>query len=222
MCGRFTNTATPEELMRRFGVTITQNLRPSWNVAPSQNATVITRDGLHTVVISAKWGLPSSVGKKALLINAQMETANKKSTFSNFFLHSRCIVVASGWYEWSAVRKPWYIQLCDGGVMGIAGLLFRCGTQSRFVVMTSAADRELAQIHHRQPLVLGDGDEKDWLSGTADQANALCKIAPASWFKWYRVSPDVGKVVVDNPALVTPLEGDALLSAEPKQGDLFN
>ena len=106
--------------------------------------------------------------------------------------------------------------------MGIAGLLFRCGTQSRFVIMTSAADGELAQIHHRQPLVLGDGDEKDWLSGTADQANALCKIAPASWFNWYRVSPDVGKVVVDNPALVTPLEGDALLSAEPKQGDLFN
>ncbi len=222
MCGRFTNTATPEELMLRFGVTTTQNLRPSWNVAPSQNATVIARDGLHTVVISANWGLPSSGGKKPLLINARMETVNKKPTFSSFFLHSRCIVVASGWYEWSAARKPWYIQLCDGGVMGIAGLLFRCGTQSRFVIMTSAADRELAQIHHRQPLVLGDGDEKDWLSGTADQANALCKIAPASWFNWYRVSSDVGRVGVDHPELVTPLEGNEFLAAKANQGDLFN
>ena len=222
MCGRFASKATPEELLRRFGVATTQNLRPRYNVAPSQSAIVIARDGLHTEVISAKWGLPPSVGKNALLINARMETANKKPTFSDVFLHSRCIVVASGWYEWSAPQKPWYVQLCDGGVMGIAGLLFRCRTQSRFVIMTSAADGELAQIHHRQPLVLADGDEKNWLSGTVDQANALCRIAPASWFNWYRVSPDVGKVKIDNPALVTPLEGEALLLEKPNQRDLFN
>ena len=222
MCGRFTRTATPEEIMRRFGVKITQNLRPSWNVAPSQNAIVIARNGLQREVISAAWGLPPSVGRKPLLINARMETANKKPTFSSVFLHSRCIVVASGWYEWSAPRKPWHIQLRDGGVMAMAGLLFCCGAESRFVIVTSAADMELAEINHRQPLVLGDGDDEDWLGGTADQANALCKIAPASWFNWYRVSPDVGKVVIDNPELVTPLEGDAIYSAKPNQGDLFN
>ena len=209
MCGRFTRTASPEELMRRFGVTMTQSLRPSWNVAPSQKATVVALNGLQKEVISAAWGLPPSFGKKGLLINARMETANKKPIFSGVFLHSRCIVVASGWYEWSAPQKPWHVQLRDGSVMAMAGLLFRCGAESRFVILTSAADREMAEINHRQPLVLGDGDDEDWLSGTADQANALCKIAPASWFNWYRVSPDVGKVVVDNPELVTPLEGDA-------------
>ena len=88
--------------------------------------------------------------------------------------------------------------------------------------MTSAADKKLAKIHHRQPLVLGTGDEEDWLGGTADRAAALCKIKPASWFNWYRVSPDVGKVALDHPELVTPLEGDRLLSAEPDHSDLFD
>ncbi len=208
--------------MRRFGITITQNLRPSWNVAPSQSAIVIAHDGLHTKVISAKWGLLPSAEKKVLLINARMETASQKPTFSDAFLHSRCIVVANGWYEWSAPKTPWHIQLCDGGVMAIAGLLFRYGAQSRFVIMTSAADRELAEIHHRQPLVIGTGDEVDWLRGTADRAAALCKITPASRFNWYRVSPDVGKVAIDHPELIIPLESDALFTKRPNPGDLFN
>ena len=221
MCGRFTSTATPEELMRRFGVIITENLRPRWNVAPSQSATVIIRDGLHTKAISAKWGLGHAGGNKSMLINARMETANEKPTFSGAFLHSRCIVVASGWYEWSAPKTPWHIQLCDGEVMAMAGLLFRGGSQSRFVIMTSAADGELAEIHHRQPLVLGAGDEENWLNGSADQASALCKVTPASRFNWYRVSPDVGKVAVDHPDLITPLKGDEFLAAKDNQDDLF-
>ena len=221
MCGRFTSTATPEELMRQFGVIITENLRPRWNVAPSQSATVIIRDGLHTAAISAKWGLRHVGGNKSMLINARMETANEKPTFSGAFLHSRCIVVASGWYEWSAPKTPWHIQLCDGEVMAMAGLLFRGGSQSRFVIVTSAADGELAEIHPRQPLVLSDGDEETWLSGSADQASALCKVTPASRFNWYRVSPDVGKVAVDHPDLITPLKGDEFLAAKDNQGDLF-
>ena len=221
MCGRFTSTATPEELLRRFGVIITKNLRPRWNVAPSQSANVIIRDGLHAAAISAEWRLRPAGGNKTMLINARMETAKEKPTFSGAFLHSRCIVVASGWYEWSAPKTPWHIQLCDGGVMAMAGLLFRCGAQSRFVIMTSAADRKLAKIHNRQPLVLGAGDEEDWLGGSADQAAALCKITPASCFNWYRVSPEVGKVTVDHAELVTPLEIDALLTKRSNQGDLF-
>lgn len=221
MCGRFTSTANAEELIGRFRVTIAQNLCPRWNVAPSQNAIVIARGGKHTEAITAAWGLQLAGGNKAMLINARMETASEKPTFSDAFLHSRCIVVASGWYEWSSPKTPWHIQLCDGGVMAIAGLLFRRGAQSQFVILTSAADRKLEKIHHRQPLVLGAGDEEDWLNGAADRAAELCKIAPSSWFNWFRVSSDVGKVGVDHPELVTPLEGDELLPVKPEQGDLF-
>ena len=100
MCGRFTSTATIDELMRRFGVTILENLRPRWNIAPSQNSMVLVRDGLHLQAKTAAWGLPPTGPNKSFLINARMETVREKPTFRDAFSLSRCIVVASGWYEW--------------------------------------------------------------------------------------------------------------------------
>ena len=126
-----------------------QNFCPRWNVVPSQIATVIIRDDLHSEAISAIWGFPKAGGNKTVLINARMETASEKQTFRNAFTFSRCIIVASVWYECSSSKTPWHIQLCDGGVMAIAELLFCLGGQSRFVIMTSAADGKLAEIHHR-------------------------------------------------------------------------
>ena len=64
MCGRFTNTATSEELMSQFGVTVTQNFCPRWNVVPSQSATVIVRNSLHAEATNALWGLPPTTGIK--------------------------------------------------------------------------------------------------------------------------------------------------------------
>ena len=123
------------------------------------------------------------------------------------------LVVASGWYEWSAPKRPWHVQLGDGGVMGMGGLLLRRGSEDRFVIMTSAANGELTSIHHRQPLVLPPDSWHRWLSGGAQDAAELCVAAPASWFNWYRVGPAVGRVAEDHPELVTPLD-DAALAAE--------
>ncbi len=221
MCGRFTSSATRDELMGRFRVTITENVLPRWNVAPRQNAMVIVRDGLHAKAINAAWGLPPTRGRRTVLINARMETVREKPIFRDAFAQSRCIVVASGWYEWSAPKTPWHMQLLDGSLIAMAGLLFCRGKQSRFVIMTSAADGKLAEIHYRQPLVLPTGSEASWLGGSVDQASALCRIAPANCFNWYRVSPEVGKVLADDPELVTPLKGDAFLPLKHDQGDLF-
>jgi putative SOS response-associated peptidase YedK len=172
-----------------------------------------------------------------------METVTEKPTFRDAFATRRCIIPASGWYEWSAPKTPWHVQLADGGVMGFAGLMLRSGGSNtrldgdRFVVMTSAADGDLASIHHRQPLVLPEESWQTWLTGDAGAAQALCVARPADAFNWYRVAPAVGRVAEDHPGLVTPLD-DAALAAEaatasdsntPKskdrspdgQGDLF-
>ena len=217
MCGRFTSTASPEELMRSFGVTVMDNLQPRWNVAPSQSALVISQNGLQPEAAFPHWGLPPSGDGRSFLINARMETAAEKPTFRDAFANRRCLVVASGWYEWSAPKQPWHVQLCDGGVMAFGGLLFRRGDQDRFVVMTSAADGDLAAIHHRAPLVLPPDRWQRWLTGGADVAIELCVAAPSTWFNWYRVGPGVGKAAADHPELVTPLD-DAALAAEAKQG----
>ena len=232
MCGRFSSTASPDELMRSFGVTVLDNLQPRWNVAPSHSTLVIVQNGLQPEAAFPHWGVPPSGEGRSFLINARMETAAEKPTFRDAFAGRRCLVVASGWYEWSAPKKPWHVQLCDGGVMAFGGLLLRRGNQDRFVVMTSAAEGDLASIHHRAPLVVPPDRWHPWLTGGPEVAAELCVAAPSSWFNWYRVGPEVGKVAADHPGLVTPLD-DAALAAEAQmagrgaggdsgQGDLFS
>ena len=217
--------------MRRFGVTFLDNLQPRWNVAPSQRALVVTRTGLQPEAAMVAWGLPPAGEGRSFLINARMETAAQKPTFRDAFASRRCLVVASGWYEWSAPKRPWHVQLADGGVMGMAGLLLRRGNEDRFVIMTSAANGELTAIHHRQPLVLPPDSWDRWLAGSQQDAAELCVAAPVASFNWYRVGPAVGRVAEDHPELVTPLD-DAALAAENQpstktrakdkaQGDLF-
>lgn len=217
--------------MRRFGVTFLDNLQPRWNVAPSQRALVVTRTGLQPEAAMVAWGLPPAGEGRSFLINARMETAAQKPTFRDAFASRRCLVVASGWYEWSAPKRPWHVQLADGGVMGMGGLLLRRGNEDRFVIMTSAANGELTAIHHRQPLVLPPDSWDRWLAGSQQDAAELCVAAPVASFNWYRVGPAVGRVAEDHPELVTPLD-DAALAAENQpsiktrakdkaQGDLF-
>ena len=217
--------------MRRFGVTFLDNLQPRWNVAPSQRALVVTRTGLQPEAAMVAWGLPPAGEGRSFLINARMETAAQKPTFRDAFASRLCLVVASGWYEWSAPKRPWHVQLADGGVMGMGGLLLRRGNEDRFVIMTSAANGELTAIHHRQPLVLPPDSWDRWLAGSQQDAAELCVAAPVASFNWYRVGPAVGRVAEDHPELVTPLD-DAALAAENQpstktrakdkaQGDLF-
>ena len=221
MCGRFTSTASPEELMRKFGVTILQNLRPKWNISPSQQALIIARNGPQNEAVMARWGLlPASI-KHRLLINARAETVTEKPTFRDAFHHRRCLVVASGWYEWSAPKKPWHLQLCDGGVMAFGGLLFGPPEQLRFVIMTTRADAGLADIHHRAPLVLSANSFEAWLGSDVSATAPLIHPAPATWFNWHRVGPEVGKVSQDQPALVAPLPDETLRPQAEAQGDLF-
>ena len=217
--------------MRRFGVTVLDNLQPRWNVAPSQRALVVTRTGLQPEAAMVAWGLPPAGEGRSFLINARMETAAQKPIFRDAFATRRCLVVASGWYEWSAPKRPWHVQLADGGVMGMGGLLLRRGNEDRFVIMTSVANGELTAIHHRQPLVLPPDSWDRWLAGSQQDAAELCVAAPVVSFNWYRVGPAVGRVAEDHPELVTPLD-DAALAAENQpatatqnkdeaQGDLF-
>jgi len=224
MCGRFTSTASPEELMRLFGVTVLDNLQPRWNVAPSQAALVVSQTSLQPETSFVNWGLPPTGEGRSLLINARMETVTEKPTFRNAFATRRCLVVASGWYEWSAPKTPWHVQLADGGVMAFGGLLLRRsgaekGGEDRFVIMTSAANGDLASIHHRQPLVLAPDNWSRWLTGSGTEAADLCVAAPSSWFNWYRVGPAIGRVAEDHPELVTPLD-DTALAAEAKARSL--
>ena len=219
MCGRFTVTATPNELINRFGVAISSNLQPRWNVAPSQTSPVITATNMTNELEMARFGLDGIVPNKSL-INARSETITEKPTFASAFAHHRCLVVASGWYEWKAKGKPYHIQLNDGRVMAFAGLTFVKNNQLHFVIVTSAATGKLADIHHRTPLVLASRDWQTWLRGSSSEASELLCPIDERHFNLYPVSPDVGNVRHDHAGLTAPYEAPA--ESLPAQSDLFS
>ena len=227
MCGRMSITQPLEAMARLFDATPVNDLPvvPNYNVCPTVNIhTVVSAQGTRHLK-AMRWGFVphwyQTLTDGPLLINARSETVQGKPTFREAFNYRRCLVVASGWYEWSAPKTPWHIQLYDGGVMAFGGLLYGQADQQRFVILTTAADAGLADIHHRAPLTLAPEDYDVWMAGDAETASRLLRPAPAHWFNWYRVGPDVGKVGNDHPALVTPLSDDALRMETAPQGDLF-
>ena len=225
MCGRFTLTTTADELHRRFGVHVMETLAPRWNIAPSQASLILIQSGLELSAKQAEFGLKAGPDGKRL-INARAETVQVKPTFRQAYTASRCLVPASGWYEWAGKGKPFHVQLTDARVMAFAGLYFaprQRNQRGQFVILTTAAEGELAVVHHRSPLVLPATRWQTWLTGTSAEAE-VCLVPPLSrFFNLYPVALAVGDIRQDNASLVAPAEHQTDLhkSAAP-QGDLFS
>ena len=206
MCGRFTLTTTNEELMRRFAVQTDQNYPNRWNIAPSQTSLTITCDNeaelrLNTQDIFGVW--QSGLGKR--IINARSETIAEKPMFKEAFKYQRCLILASGWFEWDARKTPYFISLRDNRVMAFAGLRFKEGSDDSFVIVTSAAKGDLVQLHHRTPVLLQGKFWPIWL-GSSHQIPNECLISPQShFFNWHKVSSKVGNVANDNADLILPI-----------------
>src|SRR3990172_4431447 len=108
MCGRFALTASGEELAEAFDLEAAPSLTPRYNIAPGQPVTVVraTTDGRREAA-SLTWGFSAPAGAKArLLINARAETAERLPGFRDCFRTGRCLVPASGFFEWQASAKP--------------------------------------------------------------------------------------------------------------------
>ena len=227
MCGRFTLTTTNDEMRERFGVVLTQNLQPRWNIAPSNTSLILSSDGLENKASQAEFGFTTSQPHKRI-INARSETLTEKPTFAPLLEQQRCLVIASGWYEWSADKTPYHVELSDGRVMAMAGLFrpVRSHQPGQFVIITTQADTGLGAIHHRCPAVLPMASWQSWLAGDADVARSQIAVPAAKFFNWYQVSKEVGKVSNDHAGLVAPLKNDgtpseASPSGQAPQTDLF-
>jgi putative SOS response-associated peptidase YedK len=129
MCGRFTNKLTWDEIVRLYRLTIKappHNLPPRYNICPTDPVDVVTeRDGNRDFV-RMRWGLvPSWWPKplkelKAATFNARTETVADKPFFRDAFRRTRCLIPASGYYEWQDTatgKQPWYFTRADGEPM---------------------------------------------------------------------------------------------------------
>lgn len=182
MCGRFTREYTWEQVhaflqpltIERTG----SNLQPSYNICPTQTVdTIVLRDG-KAALMPMRWGLIPAWWKKPLkelpaTFNARAETVADKPVFRSGWRRQRCVIPASGYYEWRTEpdgKQPHYFSRRDGGLIGIAGIwdlwknpetgedLHSCS------MIITEANALVAPIHNRMPVILESEQLEHWLA----------------------------------------------------------
>jgi putative SOS response-associated peptidase YedK len=171
MCGRYSWFSGAEVWNDRLGLQpgAFPRVKPRYNAAPSQDLPVVLSESPKQVSI-ARWGFEPAwtVGKGTkALINARAETVAEKPTFRKSFEGRRCLVLADSFFEWrrhGREKVPYRILLEGGKPFAMAGIWRRGkdGTPG-FAIITTEANEVVAQIHHRMPVILPEGQEKFWI-----------------------------------------------------------
>ncbi|HEY3342528.1 MAG TPA: SOS response-associated peptidase, partial [Anaerolineae bacterium] len=186
MCGRFTLTIDPAELMEHFHLsTADEPIVPRYNVAPTQNVAVVLNESPERLSM-VQWGLIPSWAKDpaigAQMINARAETLAEKPAFRAAFKKHRCLVLADGFYEWrkeadGKTKTPMYARLKTGEPFAMAGLweVWKAPTGDAHrscTIITTEPNELMSAIHNRMPVILPRDLESDWLDDSL-QALAL-------------------------------------------------
>jgi putative SOS response-associated peptidase YedK len=222
MCGRYVVAYDPETLVSGFSVLRVPPFPKRWNVAPQSEVPVVheTREG-ERVVTLMRWGLlPHWARDPALankLNNARAETVFDKPSFRQAIRRRRCLLPASGFYEWQATpggKQPWYISRRDGAPFAMAGLFeaWRASEADDWrlscCVVTTAPNALMAPIHDRMPVMVAREDWARWLDRErqdgADIAPLLVPCDPADMQAW-PVAREVNRGRAEGPALVEPI-----------------
>jgi putative SOS response-associated peptidase YedK len=231
MCGRMTQQTSPSEIARIFDADDrleedTAVLEPRFNVAPTDPLTVVLERGDEgRVVEQHRWGLvPSfatSLKEGAKRINARAETVASSPAFRASFRARRCIVPSDGFYEWrraGSVRQPFLLHPPTGAVMAMAGLwaVWKDPATGSWVpsaaVITTEANRRVATVHDRMPVLLPREVWDDWLDRTVDDEAYLLSLlvpAPDAVLEMRPVSTKVNDVRNQGPELIEPVTLDA-------------
>ena len=222
MCGRYVSFLPPDEIARLFRtVNAVPNIAPSWNLAPSQDALVVRRHPKsgerHLDVL--RWGLlphftidPKHARKP---INARAETVARAALFRDAFAARRCLVPASGFYEWKQVpgapKQPYAIARTDGAPIAFGGLWEGWrgpdGEIVRsFAIVTTAANADVADLHDRMPLIIESADWPAWLGEVEADPTAQLLPSPEGTLRAWPVGPAVNRPENNFAELLRPLE----------------
>jgi putative SOS response-associated peptidase YedK len=236
MCGRFTREMTWAEVVaftRGLDLIVPETEpEPSWNVCPTQDSPVLMpqKEGEGAVVKNLRWGLLPPWAKDpkigASMINARYETVAEKPAFRKAWQSRRCLVPASGYYEWRlehGVKQPYFIHDLDSPVLMFAGLYENWKQPDgewlqTFSLITRAAIDPMSQLHDRTPLMLHSQSPelKGWLHGDAADAKAIADAAVPPRLVWHPVARAVSNPRSNGRALVDPVPLPPPPPAEPE------
>ena len=224
MCGRFDRHSSLAEFSHAIDglhVEASEELPPSYNVAPSQRALVVRDTPEGRVASALVWGLIPSWAKDAKKnppINARCETVNERSIFRRPFRTQRCLVLCDGFYEWqkqaTGLKQPYYLQRPGATPFALAGLWERNdhledGPLETFCILTTTASAAVDSIHHRMPIRLTRDAHAGWLDPTVSDMKFLSQLMVSDDNDWmfYPVTRYVNTPRNDSSLCSEPLLG---------------
>ena len=222
MCGRFALGIPGEQLKLDFGLNDCSDFPIRHNIPPGTDIPVIRQSPegkrvlhlLHWGLVP-HWAKDPSIG--ARLNNARGESVAEKPSFRDAFKRRRCLVPASGFYEWKTegkTKQPYFFSLRSGEPMAMAGLWESWkapdGSILRTVcIVTTAANEVMAPIHDRMPVIIRQENLQTWLQDSVEEIQELIRPYPASALQAWAVNRRVSKTVEDDAGLIeTVMQGE--------------
>jgi putative SOS response-associated peptidase YedK len=225
MCGRYASFLPPDLIARLFGTTnATPNYKPTWNLAPTDDAPVVrlaSDNERHLDVL--KWGLvpyfTKDLRKARKPINARSETVATSGMFKGAFAKRRCLVPAPAYYEWRDDpdgKVPFAVARVDGGPVVFAGIWESWRSPDgevlhTFSTITTDANRQLAAIQDRMPVIVEKADWPLWLGEIEGNFPALLRAVPEGVLRVWPVDKRVGNVRNDGPELLAERQQEPVL-----------
>ncbi len=225
MCGRYVRRGDKQKLAEHFRAQPNPLELPmpdaDYNVAPTTHQPIIrqSRETGDRELILARWGLVPFFTKdikdiKGLsTINARSETITKAPTWREPFKKRRCLVPVSGFYEWAKFTKPpkqpYAFELSNGGTFAFAGLWDAWKDREgrwlqSFAIVTTEANKLMAQIHPRMPVILHARDYDRWLDREETERLPVDLLRPyeSEEMEMYEANPKVGSVRNNGPEMM--------------------
>ena len=239
MCGRCSQAYTWREIYA-FSQPLTEpvsparNLQARYNIGPTTTIDIIVKAPAGREIWKVRWGLippwhKGTIKQAVPHINARIEGVDTNGLFKRAYVKNRCIIPASGFYEWTGDEKnktPHFISAKDGAILAFAGIWERWRDENgeeiiSASIITRDANDWMSKIHTRMPAMLHPNDFEAWLDGSAGKE--VLMRPPPELQEWI-VDRRMNKTGVgdDDPATAAPVEAQASQPQEaPAQGDLF-
>lgn len=217
MCGRYSVIKAQKELETFYHSDMPEGYRgPNYNAAPTQTLPVVTLNGLELM----QWGLmPQWANKPSIaysLINARAETIFEKPTYKKPIIISRCLVPATGYFEWKksgSNKIPFYYTLKSQDLFSFAGLYLSRKNedgsfQHTYTIITCEPNKLAAQVHDRMPVILAEDEQNEWLDPDMIEPERIKKFLdafPEKNMDVVEVGAMVGNVKNNNPDVIEPV-----------------
>jgi putative SOS response-associated peptidase YedK len=213
MCGRYSLHANPEVVALQFGLARPPEFKPSYNVCPGSEILVVRSDREGSrVARQHRWGLvphwakDPAIGNK--LANARGESLVERPAFRDAFRQWRCLVPASGFYEWQSRggrKLPWYVRPGDAELFALAGITALWQGLRTVSLITTEPNELMQPIHDRMPVIIAPENYDAWLDPASRDAEKLMRFVqpyPARRMSAHRVGTRVSKPENDDPSLI--------------------